>query len=269
MGPVSASSSPGSTLGVPATLLMMGWLTVVLVIDSDGSRATQWVLGAATWAVLVVAMRWCAPLVRAQTLVVVAFATAVEYTFSPGLEVYVYRFDNVPAYVPPGHGLVYLSAYALGHTPFVRRHLKAAAAVVMVPLGAWAAYGLWLAERPDALGAFWFVCLLCFLRWGPSPEVYVGAGVVVTWLEVAGTHLGTWVWQPEDPVGWLSIGNPPSGAAGGYGWFDLVALLLAPVLLRWWSSVTGRMPGSEVRDPAGAAPGRPETGSAELDAGVH
>jgi len=184
--------------------------------------------------------------VRAQTAVVVAFATVVEYVFSPGLEVYVYRFDNVPAYVPPGHGLVYLSAFALGHAPVVRRHLKVAVGVAVVGLGAWAVHGLWLAERPDALGAFWFACLVAFLRWGPSTEVYVGAAVVVTWLEVLGTRLGTWTWQREDPVGWLTIGNPPTGAAGGYGWFDLVALLTAPALLAAW----GRL-----RDRAAGAPG--------------
>jgi hypothetical protein len=245
-------------LGSTAALVMMGWLTVVLVLDSDGTRTTQRVLGLATWLVLGVALRWCSPLVRAQTLVVVAFATLVEYTFSPGLEVYLYRFDNVPAYVPPGHGLVYLSAYALGHSAFVRGRLRATAMVVMTLLGLWAAYGLLLAERPDALGAVWFGCLLGFLRWGPSPEVYVGAGVVVTWLELAGTHLGTWAWQREDPVGWLSIGNPPSGAAGGYGWFDLAALLAAPALLKGWSAIAARTGG--VTDPGGEAPdeaGRP------------
>ena len=65
------------------------------------------------------------PMVRVQTSVVVAFATLVEYLFSPTLEVYLYRFDNVPMYVPPGHGLVYLSAFALGHTRFVERHMRA------------------------------------------------------------------------------------------------------------------------------------------------
>ena len=240
MVPVSHATRPAPTLGATAALVMMSWLTAVLYVDSDGSRTAQWFLGAATWTVLLVVLRWCTPLVRAQTLVVVAFATLVEYTFSPGLEVYLYRFDNVPAYVPPGHGLVYLSAYALGHSPLVQRRLRLAATVVMVPLALWALHGLFLADRADALGAFWFACLLCFLRWGPSREVYVGAAVVVTWLELAGTHLGTWVWQPQDPVGWFSIGNPPSGAAGGYGWFDLAALLAAPPLLRWWSTLTDR-----------------------------
>ena len=227
---------------------MMGWLSVVLLVDSTASLGVQRLLGVATWVVLLVALRRFAPLVRAQTAVVVAFATVVEYVFSPGLEVYVYRFDNVPAYVPPGHGLVYLSAFALGHAPFVRRHLRLATAATVVGLGSWAAHGLWFAERQDALGAVWFGCLVAFLRWGPSTEVYVGAAVVVTWLEVLGTHVGTWTWQPEDPVGWLTIGNPPTGAAGGYGWFDLAALLAAPTVLASWGRLTGR---------AAAARGRP------------
>ena len=236
--------------GVAASLVLMGWLTVVLAVDHDGSLTTQRVLGLLTWLVLGSALTTATPLVRVQTLVVVVFATVVEYVFSPGLEVYVYRFDNVPSYVPPGHGLVYLSAYGLGHHPWVRARLRMFAAVALLGLGAWVVH-TFVGARPDALGAFWFVCLLAFLRWGPSAEVYVGAAYVVTWLEVVGTRLGTWQWRPEDPVLGITIGNPPSGAAGGYGWFDLVALLLAPGLLTVWRRARGRPPAEpEVSAPA-------------------
>src|SRR5262249_34539872 len=57
--------------------------------------------------------------------------------------------------------------------------------------------------------------------------------------ELVGTSLGTWTWQSHDPTGLVAIGNPPSGAAGGYGWFDLAALTLAPVLLAAYAR-TGR-----------------------------
>lgn len=238
--------------GVAAALLMMGWLTFVLGVDHDGSLVTQRAAGVLTWGVLATALTAASPVVRVQTLVVVAFATVVEYVFSPGLEVYVYRFDNVPAYVPPGHGLVYLSAYALGHHPWVRARLRMFGLVAVIGLGAWTA-ATFTGPRPDALGAFWFVCLLAFLRWGPSPEVYVGAAYVVTWLELIGTELGTWVWRTHDPVLGISIGNPPSGAAGGYGWFDLLALLVAPLLLAWWHRVRAQ-PGDRA-DPPAPAPG--------------
>jgi hypothetical protein len=235
---MSSVKTSADRLGARASLLMMGWLSVVLWldrVDGGGELWRQRALGVATWLVLVVALRRVSPLVRAQTLVVVGFATVVEYVFSPTLHVYTYRFDNVPAYVPPGHGLVYLSAFALGHAVFVARRLRWWEGAVVVVGGAWAAYGVLLADRPDVLGAFWFACLVLFLAFGPSKAVYVGAFVVVSWLELLGTHLGTWEWGRTDFTGWVPIGNPPSGAAGGYGWFDLAALLLAPWLVARFS----------------------------------
>jgi len=232
---------PRSSAGFRTPALLMAWVSVVLWLDRDDGGVSLWAqrgLGVATWLLLALALRWVTPLVRGQALVVVAFATAVEYTFSPTLEVYLYRFENVPVYVPPGHGLVYLAAYALGHAPWVRRHLTACGYAVVAVGGAWASYGLFLAERPDALGAFWFACLVAFLVWGPSREVYVGAFVVVSYLELLGTHLATWAWQAHDPILGVSIGNPPSGSPGGYGWFDLAGLLLAPHLLAWWWRVS-------------------------------
>jgi hypothetical protein len=72
-----------------------------------------------------------------------------------------------------------------------------------------------------------------FLIRGRAPGVYAAAFLVVTYLEIVGTSLGTWTWQPADTVtGWIAIGNPPTGAAGGYCFFDAAALTLAPLLLR-------------------------------------
>jgi hypothetical protein len=233
-----------------ACLAMMGWLTVVLMLDADGGRWLQRGLGVATWLVLLAALSLVAPAVRMQTVVVVAFATLVEFVFSPTLHVYTYRFDNVPMYVPPGHGLVYLSAFALGHAGLVERRLGAWTGVVLAVGGAWAAHGAFLADRPDALGGFWFVCLALFLAFGPSRPVYVGAFVVVSYLEIVGTTLGNWTWGTHDPTGWVTIGNPPSGAAGGYGWFDLAGLLVAPYLLAALSRRRARAP----RTPPAAVP---------------
>lgn len=188
-------------------------------------------------------------MVRAQTLVVVVLATAVEYTFSPLLGAYTYRIGTVPLFVPPGHGLVYLAALSIGRSEPVRRHARALVAATVLVGGAWAAAGL-RADRPDHLGALWYLCLLGFLLWGRSRLLYVGAFAVVSYLELVGTALGTWVWAATDPVwGVIGQGNPPSGAAGGYGWFDLYALLLAPRLLQAWAVLRGRVAGR------GSAPG--------------
>ncbi len=250
MGPVSAPMSaaqtgvlsgtghPPGASGPAVAAAALAWITLVLWLDADGSLWLQRGLGLATWGVLLVVLGSEQPLVRLQTAVVVVIATAVEYTFSPLLEVYVYRFDNVPAYVSPGHGLVYVAALALGRSSAVRAHLRLCSGVVLAVGGVWAVYGVTLAERSDVLGLFWFCCLAGFLRWGPSGPLYVGAFLVVSYLEIVGTALGTWQWQPRDPTGLVTIGNPPSGAAGGYGWFDLYALLLAPPLLARWQRLT-------------------------------
>jgi hypothetical protein len=235
-----------SDLGIVA--VVTGWIGAVLLLDAvpgldDLEVARQCLLGAGTWAVLVTLLLRESGLVRTQTLVVVALATCVEYTFSPVLEAYVYRIGTVPLYVPPGHGLVYLGALALGRSALFRYHRRMLVTVTVLIGGAWALWGVTVSQRQDVLGAFWFCCLLGFLALGPSRMVYVGAFVVVSYLELLGTALGTWAWAASDPVlHVIGQGNPPSGAAGGYGWFDLYALMLAPRLLTLIRRLRSRFP---------------------------
>lgn len=211
---------------------VMAWVAGILWFDRSGPMTEQVALGVLTWCLLLGLLRREDAHVRTQTGIVVVLATVVEYTFSPLLEAYTYRLETVPAFVPPGHGLVYLAALALGRTALFAAARRPLVIGTVVVGGAWALHGLVLSERTDALGAFWFVCLLGFLRWGRSQLLYVGAFVVVTWLELLGTAWGNWQWATHDPVlGVVGQGNPPSGAAGGYGWFDLYALLLAPFVL--------------------------------------
>ena len=222
-------------------VVVLAWIPITLGLDGGATLTQQYLLGLMTWCLLVVLLRGETPLVRMQTAVVIAFATIVEYTFAPGLEVYTYRFDNVPAFVPPGHGLVYLAALCMGRSTFFRAHARALVSATVIVGGLYAIWGIspW-STRPDLLGFFWYGCLLGFLAWGRSRLLYVGAFVVVTYLELIGTRLGTWEWQPYDPTGLVTMGNPPSGAAGGYGWFDLAAITLAPLLLGWWHRLSSR-----------------------------
>lgn len=258
--PVSADPTPLARVGTPGVpagqqvdataaeswadlavaAAIFGWITAVLLADRGAGMGFQWVLGIATWAVLIGLLRRETPLVRAQVAVVVVFATAVEYTFSPLLEVYLYRLGTVPSFVPPGHGLVYLCALALGRTCWFHRWERPLIGLTLLVGGAWAGWGLFLAERQDVLGAFWFACLAGFFCLGRSRTLYVGAFLIVTYLELLGTAVDAWTWQPRDPTGLVTIGNPPSGAAGGYGWFDLAALLAAPAILRGVARVRAR-----------------------------
>lgn len=227
---MTALSASRRDLGVAAAVL--AWIPTVLLLDRHAVLGAQELLGVGTWVLLVALLSRESGRTRAQVAVVVGFATLVEYTFAGWLGVYVYRLHNVPAFVPPGHGLVYLGALALGRSPVVRAHGRRLVRATLVVGGAYAAWGLVVSSRHDVLGAFWFGCLAWFLLRGRQPLVFVGAFVVVTYLELLGTSLGTWAWQARDPIlGWVAMGNPPSGAAGGYGFFDAAALALAPRIL--------------------------------------
>jgi len=79
--------------------------------------------------------------------------------------------------------------------------------------------------------------LLLFLWRGGNRAVYAGVFLVVASLELYGTAIGTWRWAHELPGLGVPDGNPPSGVASGYVWFDVMALLVAPYfvgLTRRW-----------------------------------
>jgi hypothetical protein len=211
---------------LPVAGTVAAWLALALLLDVGAGLWAQRALGAATWLVLLALLRDERGGVRAQVAVVVVLATLVEYTASPLLGFYVYRLGNVPAFVPPGHGLVYLAALALGRSAPFARHGRAICRLALLAGGAWALWGVTLAPRPDAVGFILYALFAAFVLAGRAPLVYAGAFVVTVALELAGTALGTWTWAAHGPGGVLSIGNPPSGIAGGYCVLDAVALMV-------------------------------------------
>ena len=82
--------------------------------------------------------------------------------------------------------------------------------------------------RADVGGAIGAALLAVYLIRGRAPEIYAGVFLVVAWLELYGTAIGTWEWAVTIPGTGVPQGNPPSGVASGYVWFDIVALALAP-----------------------------------------
>jgi hypothetical protein len=95
----------------------------------------------------------------------------------------------------------------------------------------WGLLGLTVLPRLDAAGALGVPLLLAFLWRSRARAAYAGVFLVVGALELYGTAIGTWRWAAELPGLGIPDGNPPSGVASGYVWFDVMALLLAPRLL--------------------------------------
>jgi len=207
----------------------VAYLTLLLALDHFASRTEQLALGFVTAAVFVAALALFPVDRRAQALGVVVFATIGEVTGSLIWGVYTYRLDNLPLFVPPGHGIVFLTGLSLALA--LRRHARPLVAAAVVAAATWGILGLLVLPRRDVAGALGVPLLLAFLWWSRSRALYAAVFLVVAALEFYGTAIGTWRWAPELPGLGIPDGNPPSGVASGYVWFDVMALLVAPALV--------------------------------------
>jgi hypothetical protein len=214
-------------IAVPA---LVAYLAVLLWLDRGATYPQQLALGVLTWLVLAAALVPLSPKRRAQALGVVCFATIGEVTGSLIWGVYSYRLHNLPLFIPPAHGLVFLAGLSLSIA--VARHARALVLFAAGAATAWALLGITVLPQRDAAGAIGVPLLLVFLWRSRFRTVYAGVFVVVAALELYGTAIGTWRWAPELPGLGIPDGNPPSGVASGYVWFDVMAMLVAPVLLR-------------------------------------
>ncbi len=203
------------------------YLAVLLAVDTQVGLGVQLVLGVVTWLVLLAAIWRLAAIMRAQVLGVVVFATIAEVTGSLIWGVYRYRLHNLPLFIPPAHGLVYLSGVALAAVVRARLLVGVAAAGSV----GWGLAGITVLPRLDVAGAMCVPLLAAFLWRSRFRAAYAGVFVVVAALELYGTSIGTWRWATELPGLGIAQGNPPSGVASGYVWFDVMALLVAPWLV--------------------------------------
>ncbi len=209
--------------------------TICLTTDGFAPQFMQYVLAFFGWLFLIAWLRDECKYVRTQVAVAVTFAVIGEYFASVYMKGYIYRFGNVPAYVPAGHGLVYLTAVALGRSGLFQRHARRIAVFVVAACGSWVAWGLSGLGRLDIIGALLFVVFLGYLLKGRSPMVYLGAFFITSWLEIVGTSAGTWAWAEIDPASHLPQGNPPSGVAAWYCLVDAVAIAGAGPVLQAFS----------------------------------
>lgn len=214
---------------------LLTYTPLLLVADAHTTSIwQQYGLGALTFVVLFAGCRILPRHDRLQVWLLVVCATGFEVLGSLILGIYVYRFHNLPLYVPPGHGLVYLFGLTAMATPLLRRHLDAARWVVTIAAGAWAVAGLFLLPaltgRLDAVGALCFPIFAWFVFRSPRAGLFIAIFVAVAELELVGTAAGTWTWLAIQPYSHIPSGNPPSVIAGGYCVIDASVLV---VLAAW------------------------------------
>ena len=216
---------------------LLTYTPLLLLADSRSTALwEQWMLGLLTFGVLYLAALKAPKEQRLQVWICVLVATGFEVFGSLIWGVYRYRLHNVPLFVPPGHGLVYLFGLLAMSTPMVKRHGKKVAHVVLGGAGAWALAGVTLLPiitgRYDLQGAMclpvfaWFV--LRSPRWALFAAIFIATGE----LEIFGTSFGNWYWLPVAPWTRIPSGNPPSVIAGGYCVIDASVLLVMRAFYR-------------------------------------
>jgi hypothetical protein len=192
--------------------------------DRGVGHGAQLLLGLLTAAVLAGLLLLHPRSVRVQTLGVIGIATLGEVVGSLVWGLYSYRLDNLPAFVPPGHGLVFLCGVSLA--TLASRRPAALLGLAVLAAAAWGVAGVTVLPSPDVAGAIGCAFLVAVVLRTRRP-LYAGVFLVVAALELYGTAIGTWTWQGAVPGLGLSQGNPPSGVASGYVVFDILALALA------------------------------------------
>jgi hypothetical protein len=202
-----------------------------LTLDHFADPGEQFLLGAATWMILIASCAALGAEDRARALLVVLVASCAEVIGSIVLGAYTYRLENLPAFVPPGHGLVFLAGLRISQSAPIRRHPRAFVRCVIAILAAWGATGLVLLGRTDVLGAIIGSALIYVLLRSRTATLYAGVFLVVGFLEIYGTSIGAWHWAATAPDTPLPSGNPPSGIAGVYVLFDIAAIAMAPRVL--------------------------------------
>jgi hypothetical protein len=89
---------------LPFAAMVLCVIASFLALDHFASAGQQLILGVATWLILIGACTSLGAEDRVRALLVVVVATCGEVLNSIVLGAYTYRLENLPTFVPPGHG---------------------------------------------------------------------------------------------------------------------------------------------------------------------
>ena len=189
-----------------------------LLLDRVFGIGGQVVASIWAWAVFIWLLGRVDPATRRAMLLCVSIATGGEMLLSLGWGLYIYRFENVPPFVPPGHVLLFL----LGLRIAQRLPGFAVPAISAAALG----YGAFaVVTGHDTTSAVLALLLMLCLAVGSNRRLYVTVFMLALALELYGTALGSWRWAAAVPGLPLASANPPLCAGTFYCALDLLIAL--------------------------------------------
>ncbi|MBT4412639.1 MAG: hypothetical protein HOC83_00990 [Polaribacter sp.] len=145
-----------------------------------------------------------------------------EYLFSRGLNMYTYRLENVPLYVPLGHAALYGRIFMFSKAPVVRKYHKKIERLFGICIGIFAT--VYLIFFSDVFGFVMTICMFLLLWKRPKDKLFFfSMYILVAILEIGGTAFGCWKWPSTafDVFTFLPSNNPPSGISLFYFLLDI------------------------------------------------
>ena len=173
------------------------------------------------------------PAQRLMAIVFVPFSALGEFLFSLVFQLYTYKFGAVPLYVPFGHAILFSTGLLIVELPIVLAHeARVRWGLIAFHAALFGGAALALGDTLSAIFGVLFVVILYRKRCRPF---YLIMGVLVLYIELVGTLLGCWFWDPA-PFGVLRTTNPPVGAFVCYVIADLLVMKISgrlePLLAR-------------------------------------
>jgi hypothetical protein len=202
------------------TVIILG-----LAFDQHVPFWGQTLTSAGVWALL---LYWILTAQREQRMTLIAcvtYATLGECFLSLAWGLYDYRLGNIPAFVPPGHALLFMLGAMI--TVHVRGWIT-----WFVPLAA-APFVIFLALiGADIFGVLMFALLLICMAFSRARKLYAVMFVLALAMEIYGTALGNWTWRPVAP--WLDMAtiNPPLTAGVFYCVLDMLVVTTVARLMK-------------------------------------
>ena len=162
------------------------------------------------------------PRVKELMLYAVVIGLGGEYLFSRMLNMYTYRLENVPLYVPIGHAALYGRVFKFSTAPIVRKYHKAVEQLFSIVIILFAT--TYLLFFMDVFGFVMTVGVFLLLWKRPKDRLFFySMYILVAILEIGGTAFGCWKWPSIgfEVFEFLPSNNPPSGISLFYFMLDI------------------------------------------------
>ncbi len=195
------------------TLILSG-----LLLDQTVSLWGQPVVVAATWLCFLYILHASDRPGRVMMLLCLAYASFGEVLLSLVWRVYDYRLGNLPLFVPPGHVLLFLLGVSIAPRVSLRAvHVITIAATLVVS-------ALAVTQR-DTFSVPLAMVFVASVTFGRERRLYATMFVIALAMELYGTWLGNWHWNPQVGRTGLVTLNPPVAAGAFYCALDLLVML--------------------------------------------